>query len=62
MSKRAETGITLSCIHCGRSYKIYPPDTFRIHVSITEKDVHDSIKINYNCENCKKDNILYWGI
>jgi DNA-directed RNA polymerase subunit M/transcription elongation factor TFIIS len=58
---KEETSQRFGCIYCGKSFEAFPPDNYHYVASRKEKDVDDPIEMKYNCDNCHKDNILYWG-
>lgn len=53
-----------SCIHCGTSFEVNPPDDNHPTASLEkpkESDVEGTIiEMTYDCENCLHPTVLYW--
>ena len=60
MSKK-ERGKTFSCLFCRYPFDASPPDNSYTIPTRFKIDGLDQIKVNYQCEVCKKNNTIYWG-
>ena len=56
-------GQRFSCVNCGHSYELYPPESgysiMRLKPCDGESEDHN-IKMRVECENCHKSTDVYW--
>ena len=50
-----------SCLNCGAPFDAYPPDDIHNTASLRITNVNEPKKIKYKCEQCNRENIIYWG-
>lgn len=48
-----------SCISCGSTLKMYPPDDVHMIASRTQAD--NAVVVEHKCKDCNSPNTLYWS-
>jgi hypothetical protein len=62
MSKQEQI---FSCLNCGQSYTVYPPDSSFKYAFVSPCEESSSrpnhnLKTGFDCQNCDNRNELYW--
>jgi len=49
---KKESGKRFSCIKCGATFEVNPPDDIHYIASLKESDVEDPVKMTHRCKDC----------
>lgn len=58
---RKEAAKRFSCVKCGATFEVYPPDDVHYLASLKKDDVEAPIEMTCRCRACGNETTIYWG-